>query len=276
MTTGIASAEATRVGGQKATVTVVPSSAGQMMPRLNTDHLSVHFGDRSALEDVNLAFFPGQTIALVGPNGAGKSTLLKCLDGILEPTHGLVTLDGHPVRKPSSRIAYVPQRSEVDWKFPISVLDVALMGRALRRSRFLPMAGVDREDGLAALDEVGMRLFAGVQIGALSGGQQQRVFIARAMLQDAQVFLLDEPFTGVDVPTQLLVLRILDELRAAGKTIVVATHDLEMAAESADCCVLLNRQVIADGPPARALTAANLRATFGGAAVLPPMTGLRP
>jgi ABC-type Mn2+/Zn2+ transport system ATPase subunit len=241
----------------------------RLQARLRTEHLSVHFEDRSALDEINLSFLPGETTSLVGPNGAGKSTLLKCLDGILEPTHGLVTLDGQAVRKPSSRIAYVPQRSEVDWKFPITVLDVALMGRALRGTRLLPIPATDRQDALAALDEVGMRRFAGVQIGALSGGQQQRVFIARALLQDAEVFLLDEPFTGVDAPTQHLVLRILSDLRAAGKTIIFATHDLQMAADSPNVCVLLNRRVVAAGEPARVLTANNLRSTFGGAAVLP-------
>jgi manganese/zinc/iron transport system ATP- binding protein len=238
-------------------------------PRLRTEHLSVHFEDRSALDSIDLTFYPGQMTALVGPNGAGKSTLLRCLDGLLEPTHGAVLLDGRPVRKPSHHIAYVPQRSEVDWKFPITVLDVALMGRALRSSRFLPIPAGDRQDALAALDEVGMRRFAAVQIGALSGGQQQRVFIARALLQNAEVFLLDEPFTGVDVPTQTLVLQILADLRHAGKTIVFATHDLEMASDSSDVCVLINRRVVAAGPPASTLTATNLRATFGGAAILP-------
>jgi ABC-type Mn2+/Zn2+ transport system ATPase subunit len=242
---------------------------GTLTPRLRTVHLGVHFDDRSALEDVNLTFFPGQTSSLVGPNGAGKSTLLKSLDGILAPTHGAVLLDGQPLRKPSARVAYVPQRSEVDWKFPISVLDVALMGRALRSRRLVPIPVSDRQDALAALDHVGMRHLAGVQIGALSGGQQQRVFIARALLQDADVYLLDEPFTGVDAPTQALVLAILADLRQAGKTIIFATHDLEMAARAADVCILLKRKVIAAGPPSRVLTAAPLQATFGGAALLP-------
>jgi ABC-type Mn2+/Zn2+ transport system ATPase subunit len=239
--------------------------------RLCTEHLSVHFADRSALEEITLTFYAGETTSLVGPNGAGKSTLLKCLAGILPPTHGTVELDGQPLRRPSARIAYVPQRSEVDWTFPMSVLDVTLMGRALRRNRLLPIPGRDRQDALAALEQVGMRRFAQVQIGALSGGQQQRVFIARALLQDAEVFLLDEPFTGVDVPTQALVLEILSELRSAGKTIIFATHDLAMAAESADVCVLLNRRLVAVGPPKQVLTMATLQATFGGAALLPAM-----
>ncbi len=246
------------------------------VPRLWTEHLSVHFEDRSALEDVSLQFFAGATTSLVGPNGAGKSTLLKCLAGMLPPTHGLVVLDGTPVQKPSQRVAYVPQRSEVDWRFPISVLDVALMGRALRANRLWPVSARDRAAALAALEAVAMRRFASVQIGALSGGQQQRVFIARALLQQADVLLLDEPFSGVDTPTQSLVLDILGDLRNQGKTIVFATHDLSMAEQSADTCVLLNRRVVASGPPREVLTASHLQATFGGAALLPIAPEPRP
>jgi ABC-type Mn2+/Zn2+ transport system ATPase subunit len=238
-------------------------------PSLRTVHLSVHYDDRSALEDVNLSFYPGQMSSLVGPNGAGKSTLLKTLAGILPPTHGVVLIYGEPLQRPSAQVAYVPQRSDVEWQFPITVLDVALMGRALRANRLLPVPETDRQDALAALDDVGMRHLADVQIGALSGGQQQRVFIARALLQNAQIFLLDEPFSGVDVPTQTLVIRILDELRDAGKTIVYATHDLAMAARSADNCVLVRRRVIATGPPPLVLTVPNLQVAFGGAALVP-------
>jgi manganese/zinc/iron transport system ATP- binding protein len=240
--------------------------AGSGALRMQTVHLSVHFEDRSALEDINLDFQSGETTSLVGPNGAGKSTLLRCLDGILAPTHGQVFLDGQPIHRPSPLIAYVPQRSDVDWRFPISVLDVALMGRALRASRLLPVPDRDREDALAALAQVRMRRFAPVQIGTLSGGQQQRVFLARALLQEADVFLLDEPFSGVDAPTQALVLQVLDNLRLAGKTIVFATHDLNMAERSADVCVLLNRGVIAKGPPSQILTVRNLQSAFGGTA----------
>ena len=241
--------------------------AGPGASRMQTVRLSVHFEDRSALEDISLDFQAGETTSLVGPNGAGKSTLLRCLDGILPPTHGEVFLDGQLVLRPSPRVAYVPQRSDVDWKFPISVLDVALMGRALRSTRLMPVPERDREEALAALAQVRMRRFAPVQIGALSGGQQQRVFIARALLQEADVFLLDEPFSGVDAPTQALVLQVLDNLRLAGKTIVFATHDLIMAERSADVCVLLNRRVVAAGPPSRILTVRNLQSTFGGTAV---------
>ena len=248
-----------------------PGPAGPTQPtdsrvaRLQTKHLSVHFADRSALEDITLDFHAGETSSLVGPNGAGKSTLLKCLSGVLAPTHGEVLLDGQLVRRPTPRVAYVPQRSEVDWKFPINVLDVAMMGRALRASRLYPVSERDRQDALAALHEVRMGSFASIQIGALSGGQQQRVFIARALLQEADVYLLDEPFSGVDAPTQALVLQILDDLRRSGKTIIFATHDLAMAEQSADVCILLNRTVVAAGSPSQILTVPNLRSTFGGA-----------
>jgi ABC-type Mn2+/Zn2+ transport system ATPase subunit len=240
------------------------------IPRLSTQHLAVHFEQRSALEDINLDFYPAQIVSLIGQNGAGKSTLLKCLAGILTPTHGVVLLNREPLTRPTASIAYVPQRSDVDWTFPISVLDVAMMGQGLHSARFLPLPPAKRREALAALDRVGMAELAGVQIGALSGGQQQRVFLARALLQQADVFLLDEPFSGIDIPTQTLVLDVLHDLRQSGSTIVYATHDLAMAEESADMCIILNRRLVAAGPPREVITAENLKTAFGGAALLPP------
>ncbi|HEU0115642.1 MAG TPA: metal ABC transporter ATP-binding protein [Thermomicrobiales bacterium] len=242
-------------------------------PVLETDCLGVHFGDRSALEDLSVRFDVGETTSLLGPNGAGKSTLLRALAGLLPPTHGFVRFHGAVVAGPTRRVVYVPQRTGVDWNFPISVLDVAVMGRALTRSRFLPIPRRDREDALAALGQVGMRRLAHVQIGQLSGGQQQRVFLARALMQAGEVYLLDEPFTGVDVPTQQLLVALFDRLRDEGKTIVYATHDLALAAASSNRVLLLNRRLIAAGPPDVAMTAANLQATFGGAAILPVAAG---
>ena len=231
--------------------------------------MSIHFGDRSALENVDVRLGPAETVSLLGPNGAGKSTLLKALAGMLPPTHGIVRLDGRPVRRPSPAVAYVPQRTGVDWSFPIDVLDVALMGRRLRRSRLAPLGARDRSDALDALERVGMRHLAHVQIGQLSGGQQQRVFLARALVQEGDVYLLDEPFAGVDVPTQELLVNLFGRLRDTGKTIVYATHDLAQAAASSDRVLLLNRRVVADGPPGQVLTAANLRVAFGGQALVP-------
>jgi ABC-type Mn2+/Zn2+ transport system ATPase subunit len=237
------------------------------------DQLSVHFENRSALSGVEIAFERGETISLLGPNGAGKSTLLRVIAGLLPPTHGTVTLNGTPIDGPNPAVIYVPQRNSVDWTFPVSVLDVVLMAVARRRSRFRPFDGSARDAALAALERTGMRPFAGVQIGQLSGGQQQRVFLARALLQEGEVYLLDEPFAGVDVPTQELLVSLFDGLRRTGKTIVYATHDLQQAARSSDRILLLNRRLIAAGPPAEVMTAANLRATFGGQAIVPVDTG---
>lgn len=248
---------------------VQPVSAPVEPVRLVVDQLSIHFGDRSAIEEISAELVAGETVSLVGPNGAGKSTLLKALAGLLPASHGVVRLNGRPIRKPNPAVVYVPQRTAVDWTFPVSVLDVVLMALAPRHSRFLPFGERDREAALAALDEVGMRRFAPVQIGALSGGQQQRVFLARALLQGGAVYLLDEPFTGVDVPTQDLVVGLFDELRRAGRIIVYATHDLAQAVKSSDRIFLLNRRLVAAGSPQAVMTAANLRATFGGQAIVP-------
>lgn len=245
------------------------SSTNAQPAWLKTEHLSVHFGDRSALEDVTVAFPPGQTVGLVGPNGAGKSTLLRVLGGALPPSHGSVLLDGEPLRGPDPRLVSIPQRTSVDWTFPISVLDVVLMARRQKRSRFLPYGRADRAAALGALRQVGMERYAGVQIGQLSGGQQQRVFIARALLDGGDIYLLDEPFTGVDIPTQQLVASLLTQLADEGRTIIYATHDLQQAQEISDQILILNRKVIAYGPPAEVMTTQHLLAGFGGLAVLP-------
>lgn len=230
--------------------------------------LAVHYGGRSALCDVDLTIDRGQIVSLVGPNGAGKSTLLKVLAGMLPPSHGTVTFDGMPLRTSQRGITYVPQRSGVEWDFPVSVLDTVLMGIADRTPRWRPYNRGERQRALDALDQVGMRRFAGVQIGQLSGGQQQRVFLARALLADGEVFLLDEPFTGVDVPTQELMVGLFAQLRERNAAIVYATHDLGQAASNSDMTVLLNRRVIAAGPPRDVFTEQPLRETFGGQVVI--------
>ncbi|MCA9859388.1 MAG: metal ABC transporter ATP-binding protein [Thermomicrobiales bacterium] len=232
--------------------------------RIETQDLSVHFEDRSALNAIDLSLSPGEIVALVGPNGAGKSTLMRVLAGMLPPSHGRVLVDGQESHGPNACIIYVPQRSAVDWTFPIDVTEVVLLARRKARSRLLPYGGADREAALRVLTSVGMEPFAHVQISRLSGGQQQRVFLARALLQNGDVYLLDEPFTGVDVPTQDVVVEVLRELASRGKTIVFATHDLHQAFTSSNRVILLNRTIIADGPTSEVATDANLRATFGG------------
>jgi ABC-type Mn2+/Zn2+ transport system ATPase subunit len=233
------------------------------------DALSVHFGDRSALEEIRTSFSASEIVALLGPNGAGKSTLLRVIAGLLPATHGRVLLGGSEIEGASNAVVYVPQRSAVDWTFPVSVLDVVLMARAKRISRLRGYDKSDRIEALGSLTQVGMERFADVQIGQLSGGQQQRVFLARALLQQGEIYLLDEPFTGIDVPTQELIVSLLGTLRSAGRTILYATHDLAQAAKSSDRVLLINRTLLADGPPRTVMTAAHLHAAFGGQAIIP-------
>lgn len=237
--------------------------------RLEIDNLSVHFGNRSALDSVSLAIDERENVSLIGPNGSGKSTMLRVIAGVLPATHGEVRVGGQVVHRPVQSIVYIPQRSSVDWTFPVSVIDVVLMAMANRRSRLRGYTREDRDMALAALDRVRMHRFANVQIGTLSGGQQQRVFLARALLQEGTLYLLDEPFAGVDIPTQELLIDLFAGLRAEGKTIISATHDLTQAASSSDRVVLLNRRLVAEGPPSQVMTADNLRATFGGQAIIP-------
>lgn len=233
-------------------------------PWLATDQLSVHYGDRSALESVSLTFSPREIVSLVGPNGAGKSTLLRCLAGILPPSHGAVRFQGRQIQRPTPEIVYVPQRSSIDWNYPGSVLDVVLMSLIRKRARFLPYSTADRQLALDRLAAVGMDHLAGVQISQLSGGQQQRVFLARALLSEGLIYLLDEPFTGIDAPTQELISNLFEQLCRSGKTVIAATHDLDHAARTSDRIVLINRKVIADGPPQVALTGETLDTAYGG------------
>jgi manganese/zinc/iron transport system ATP- binding protein len=232
-------------------------------------NLSVHFEQRSALSEIDVVVNRGETVSLLGPNGAGKSTLLRVLAGLLPPTHGRVTLLGSEITGPNLAVTYVPQRNSVDWTFPLSVLDVVMMAMRGRITRLRPFGQEARRLALDALSQTGMEQFAGVQIGQLSGGQQQRVFLARALLQNGEVYLLDEPFAGVDIPTQQLLVTLFNRLRDTGKTIIYATHDLAQAKASSDRILLLDRRVVAEGSPAEVMTTANLHATFGGLFVVP-------
>jgi ABC-type Mn2+/Zn2+ transport system ATPase subunit len=244
-------------------LTAMPDS-DRSTPVLRAQDLSVHYGPRSALDSVTLEIMPGTITSLLGPNGAGKSTLLKAFAGVIDPTHGSVWYRDHAIRRPVQDVTYIPQRSDADWTFPISVVETVLLGLARRTPRWRPFSHDERRRALAALDHVGLEPLAHVQIGALSGGQQQRVFLARALVACGNVLLLDEPFTGVDVPTQELFLTLFERLRERGVTIVFATHDLQQALQSSSRAILLNNSVIADGPPARVLTDERLAKTFQG------------
>jgi manganese/zinc/iron transport system ATP- binding protein len=231
---------------------------------LRLSGLSAGYGDGYAVQDVTVAVPSGSVTAIIGPNGSGKSTLLKAILRLTPEVAGEVTLDERPLDDQRARVAYVPQRESVDWSFPVSAQQVVLMGRSRLIGWVRRPGSRDRAAAGEALARVGMEDLAERQIGALSGGQQQRVFLARALVQDASVFLLDEPMTGVDRITEELIVELFAELRNAGATVLYATHDLESAADSADYLCFVNRRVVAFGPPAETFTPPVLHQTFGG------------
>lgn len=219
----------------------------------------------AVLDDVSFTVQRGERVAVVGPNGAGKSTLFKVIVGLLPHRTGDVLVHGHSHHAgdcPS--IGYVPQRESVDWRFPVTVMDVVLMGR-VREVGWLRWPGRrDRQAAQESLAQVGLAHLARQPIADLSGGQQQRVFIARALAQRADVLLLDEPFSGVDVEAQAAIFEILDHLRQKAVTVLISTHDLQTATTRFDRLLLLNRRLLADGPAASILTPATLAAAYGG------------
>lgn len=226
--------------------------------------VTVAYAERPVVFSVDADFAAGRMSAIIGPNGAGKSTLLKAAMGIIPRLSGTVSAFGAPVAAARGRIAYVPQRASVDWDFPASALDVALQGRFRRLGLFGRLSQGHRNAAMAALDRVGMAAFADRQIGALSGGQQQRVFLARALAQDADLYLLDEPFAGVDAATERAIIEVLKALRDAGKAVVAVHHDLATAEDYFDDALLINVRRVAHGPMAEAFTAETLAATYGG------------
>jgi ABC-type Mn2+/Zn2+ transport system ATPase subunit len=232
-------------------------------PILRVEHLNVAYDEHLALEDISFSLGRGDRLAIVGPNGAGKSTLLKVIAGVLRPSSGQADVFGH---EPGGHIciAYVPQRSQVDWRFPVTVADVVMMGRVGRLGLFRNPKAADWRHVHQALETVGMTEFAKRQISQLSGGQQQRMFIARALAQEAELMLMDEPLTGLDVHSQEDVFSILDELQARQVTVLVSLHDLEMAASRFDVVLLLNRRMIGIGAAAQALSPENLLTAYGG------------
>ena len=233
-------------------------------PAIEVNDLTVAYRERPVLWDIDLTVPAGGVLmAVVGPNGAGKSTLIKTILGLVRPVAGSVLIHGRPFVEQRRLVGYVPQRGTVDWDFPTSVLDVVMMGRYgalgwLRR----PGQG-ERAQAIAALEKVGMQDFAGRQISQLSGGQQQRVFLARALAQDAQVYFMDEPLQGVDAKTEAAVVELLQQLRAAGRTVLVVHHDLDTVAAYFDQVLLLNVRRIACGKIEDVFTEENLRATYG-------------
>jgi manganese/zinc/iron transport system ATP- binding protein len=226
--------------------------------------LTVAYRDKPVLWDVDLEVPAGVLMAVVGPNGAGKTTLIKSVLGLVRPAAGEILVNGGHYHEQRREVAYVPQRGSVDWDFPTSVLDVVMMGLYARLGWVRRPGAEERAAVMDALAKVGMADLADRQISQLSGGQQQRVFLARALVQRASIYLMDEPFQGVDATTERAIVELLQTLRAAGATVVVVHHDLQTVPEYFDWVLLLNVRRIAAGPVEQVFTDENLRATYGG------------
>ena len=231
---------------------------------IRVEDLTVAYGEKPVLWDVDMAVPPGVLMAVIGPNGAGKTTLIKAVMGLVQPVAGHVSIFGKPYRSQRQLVGYVPQRNSVDWDFPTSVLDVVMMGRYGALGWLRRPGRTEQNKAMEALEKVGMADLAGRQISQLSGGQQQRVFLARALVQDARVYLMDEPFQGVDATTERAIVTLLKEMREAGKTVVVVHHDLQTVPEYFDWVTLLNVRCVASGPVEEAFIDRNLRLTYGG------------
>ncbi len=222
------------------------------------------YGDRVAIEDIDLAIESGSLLAVVGPNGAGKSTLLKVMAGLLAPWHGRVEVLGGAPGREAHRVAYVPQAEAVDWAFPVTVADVVMMGRYPLLGPFRRPGAEDQRHVAEALEKVGMADHRQTQIGRLSGGQRRRVFIARALAAEPALFLLDEPVTGIDATTQDDLMDILEAEVRRGRSVVATTHDLAAAAQRFHSVAAVNRRLIAHGPASLILDPEILSRTYGG------------
>jgi len=242
-----------------------------MNSQLNDDNaavlvqdLTVAYKEKPVLWVIDLKIPKGVLLAIVGPNGAGKTTLLRSIMGLLKPAAGSVHIFGQSIKQQKHNIGYMPQRGNVDWDFPTNALDVVMMGRYGRLGWFKRPGKHEKKLALEALDRVGMANFADRQLNQLSGGQQQRVFLARALIQDAEIYFMDEPFVGVDAVTEKTIIQLLKELRNQSKTVVVVHHDLQTLTDYFDWVALLNVRQIASGPISDVLTDENLKLTYGG------------
>lgn len=233
-------------------------------PVVEFHDLTVSYHKKPVLWNIDMTLPEGALTGIIGPNGAGKSTLIKAAMGLLPLSSGYVRLFDKTLDEVRSRVSYVPQRETVDWDFPTSVLDVVLMGRYAKLGLFKRPGKADKKIAMECLEKVGMEAFVRRQISQLSGGQQQRVFLARALAQEADLYFMDEPFAGVDAATESAILKILQELTAQGKTVVVVHHDLQSAAEFFDWIVLLNLRLVASGPLEEVFNNELLQETYGG------------
>lgn len=230
---------------------------------LAVSHLSVSYGDQPALWDVSMEVPSGNVVGIIGPNGAGKTTLLKSVLGLVENLSGNALFFGMPLKNARDKVAYVPQRESVDWDFPITVADLVLMGRYGKLGLFRHPRQADREAAVQMLALVGMEAYAKRQISQLSGGQQQRVYLARALMQQADIYFMDEPFSGIDLTTRQVIMDLLHRLKKKGKTIFVVHHELSSVESYFDWLVMLNIRLVANGPVAEVFTPEYLNLTYG-------------
>lgn len=236
--------------------------------------LSVSYEKKIVLTNIFLEIEPGQVYGVIGPNGAGKSTLFKAVLGLVDTNAGRVLVNGQPIEAQRKNVVYVPQKDDVDWQFPATVMDVVLMGRYPHVKLFQRIGQRDRAVALAAMREIGIENLKNRQIGELSGGQQQRVFLARALCQGAAIFLLDEPFVGVDITTEERIIALLKKLASEGKTLLVVHHDLSTVPSYFDQVVLLNQRLIASGDTATTFTEENIAKAYGGQLPILQKTGM--
>lgn len=230
---------------------------------LEVHNLSVFYGKQTALWELDFSLEAGQKIGIMGPNGSGKSTLIKTIMGLIEPASGYVKVFGETLNSVRSKISYVPQKESVDWDFPVTVQDVVEMGRYKPKRLFGRLSQLDKDLAKQAMEKLKIEDLANRHISELSGGQQQRVFLARAIAQDASLYFMDEPFTGVDAATEQVIMELCDELIADGKTVIMVHHDLNTAPQYFDHIVLLNTRLIAEGKIEETFTAKNIAATYG-------------
>lgn len=233
-------------------------------PVLEIHDLTVSYDQNPVLWNVDLSLPSGKLVGILGPNGAGKSTLIKAIMGLIPPTSGYVRIFDKPLNDVRARISYVPQRESVDWNFPASVLDVVMMGTYGKLGLFRRPGKKEKDLAMQCLDQVGMTGFVTRQISELSGGQQQRVFIARALAQQADLYLMDEPFAGVDMATETAIFQLLKEMADSGKTVLVVHHDIHSAMNFFDWVIMLNLHLVASGPKESVITEDLLRKTYGG------------
>ncbi|BAS56346.1 ABC transporter ATP-binding protein [Leptolyngbya boryana NIES-2135] len=245
----------------------VHTQALDISPNLTVENLSVKYRAIEALTDVSVSLQSGRLVGIFGPNGAGKSTLIKAMLGLIPAVSGAVQYEGKALVDQLDRVAYVPQRSQIDWSYPVTVWDVVMMGRTKKTGWFQRYSSISRRLATQALERVGMMEFRDRAISDLSGGQQQRVFLARALAQQADVFCFDEPFVGIDQKTQTIMFDVFKELTRENKLVLVVNHDLGESIVNFDELILLNKSLVASGSRQKVLTQENLQQAYGGKVV---------